>query len=69
MDATWAEARDQLRDVPMSDLRLMLEDNAREHRLLREQGLGPGEQAFDDNSLLYLVILAAFEERGMDPWT
>lgn len=47
----------------------MLEDNAREHRLLREQGLGPGEQAFDDNSLLYLVILAAFEERGMDPWT
>ena len=69
MDASWAEARDQLRDVPVSDLRLMLADNVAEHKALREAGHGPGMQAFDDNSLFYLVLLAAFEERGIDPWT
>lgn len=69
MDASWAEARDQLRDVPVSDLRLMLDENVAEHKALREQGRGPGYGPFDDNSLFYLVLLAAFEERGIDPWT
>lgn len=56
---------EELRSVPLSELQVMLDENLAEHAELRSQGYGPGDEDFDQNSMLWVVISSALGERSL----
>lgn len=56
---------EELRSVPLFEVQAMLEDNLMEHAELRAGGQGPGDEEFDQNSMMWIVISAALNERSL----
>jgi len=54
---------DELRSVPVKELRAMLQENVREHEALRASGSAPGDEDFDQNTMFYVVLTAALKQR------
>lgn len=65
MDPTMTLMLNELRSVPLSDLRAMLDENLAEHESLRARGRAPGDESFDHNTMIYIVLAAALEQRSI----
>jgi hypothetical protein len=65
MDPTLTRMLEELRSIPLWELRLLLDENIAEHAELRRLGEGPGDEDFDQNSMMYVVLATAVDERRL----